>query len=110
VSIPGYPGGIIPKSMAPRLCLQDITINLWPDELVGWKVGYVPPQHQERLGATMAGCIFRKNLSDAARPRPSGHARRLTPFKAEFIVRLGKDAPAGRTEWTAKRPPTMWAN
>lgn len=105
VSVPGYPGGVIPKSMAEGYACQDIAIDLWPDELVGWKVGYVPPQHQERLGAErLAGCIFRKNLWDAAdAPTPfRAIAGGFTAVEAEFIIRLGQDAPAGKTEWTAE--------
>jgi len=105
VSLPGYPGDVIPTTMAQGYACQDIAIDLWPDALVGWKVGYVPPQHQERLGAErLAGCIFKKNLWDAAvAPTPfRAIAGGFTAVEAEFIVRLGEDAPEGKTEWTAE--------
>jgi 2-keto-4-pentenoate hydratase len=105
VCVPGYPGGALPQTMADGYAVQDIAIDLWPDELVGWKVGLVPPQHRERLGVDrLAGCIFAKNVWDAgAEPTPF----RAIPggfcaVEAEFIIRLSKDAPEGKTEWTAE--------
>ena len=105
VSVPGYPGGVIPTSMAQGYAVQDIAIDSWPDELVGWKVGLVPPQHRERLGVErLAGCIFKKNVWNAGdAPTPfRSIAGGFTAVEAEFIVRLGKDAPADKTEWTAE--------
>ncbi|WP_426012000.1 2-keto-4-pentenoate hydratase [Caulobacter sp. DWR2-3-1b2] len=104
VSVPGYPGGVLPRTMADGYAVQDIAIDSWPDELVGWKVGLVPPQHRERLGAErLAGCIFKKNVWDAtSAPTPfRAIAGGFTAVEAEFIVRLGKDAPVDKTEWTA---------
>jgi 2-keto-4-pentenoate hydratase len=105
VSVPGYPGGVLPQTMAEGYAVQDIAIGLWPDELVGWKVGLVPPQHRERLGAErLAGCIFKKNVWEAtAAPTPfRAIDGGFTAVEAEFIVRLGQDAPAGKTDWTVE--------
>lgn len=105
VSVPGYPGGVLPKSMAEGYAVQDLAIDMWPDELVGWKVGLVPPQHRERLGAErLAGCIFKTKVWDAGeQPTPfRAIAGGFTAVEAEFIIRLGKDAPADKTEWTAE--------
>ena len=104
VSVPGYPGGVLPQTMADGYAVQDIAIDLWPDDLVGWKVGLVPPQHRDRLGAErLAGCIFKKNVWEAtAVPTPfRAIAGGFTAVEAEFNVRLGKDAPADKTTWTA---------
>lgn len=105
VSVPGYPGDVIPTTMAQGYAVQELAIDSWPDELVGWKVGLVPPQHRERLGAErLAGCIFKKNVWDAgSAPTPfRSIAGGFTAVEAEFIIRLGKDAPADKTEWTAE--------
>lgn len=105
VSVPGYPGGVLPQTMAEGYTVQDLAIDSWPDELVGWKVGLVAPQHRERLGAErLAGCIFKKNVWEATdAPTPfRAIAGGFTAVEAEFIVRLGKDAPEGKTEWTAE--------
>jgi len=105
VSLPGYPGGVLPKTMAEGYAVQDLAIDLWPDDLAGWKVGLVPPQHRERLGAErLAGCIFKAKLWNAG-PAPTPFRAILggfTAVEAEFVVRLGRDAPADKTEWTAR--------
>jgi 2-keto-4-pentenoate hydratase len=92
--------------MAEGYSVQDLAIDLWPDELVGWKVGLVPPQHRERLGAErLAGCIFKSKVWDAGPTQPTPFraiAGGFTAVEAEFIIRLGKDAPADKTEWTAE--------
>ena len=104
VAVPGYPGGVLPQSLAEGYACQEAAIDLWPDQLVGWKVGLVPPQHRDRLGAErLAGCIFKSKVWEAT-PAP-------TPFRAipggfcaveaEFVFRLGRDAPADKTVWTA---------
>jgi 2-keto-4-pentenoate hydratase len=106
VSVAGYPGGVIPPSMSDGYAVQDIAIDLWPDELVGWKVGLVPPQHRERLGAErLAGCIFKSKVQQALSDTPNTFRAIEGGFcavEAEFIIRVGKDAPAGKTEWTVE--------
>lgn len=103
-ALPDYPGEI-PETLAQGYAVQDAAIDLWPDELVGWKVGLIPPQYRERLGADrLAGCIFAKSVSDAG-PEPSPFPAidgGFTAVEAEYVVRVGKDAPAGKTEWTAE--------
>ena len=105
VSVPGYPGGVIPSTVAEGYAVQDIAIGLWPDELVGWKVGLVPPQHRERLGVErLAGCIFKSKVQQASTNGEPNRFRAIEggfcAVEAEFIIRLGKDAPADKTEWT----------
>jgi 2-keto-4-pentenoate hydratase len=103
-ALPDYPGEV-PATLAEGYAVQDAAIDLWPDELVGWKVGLIPPQYRERLGADrLAGCIFAKSVSDATdapTPFPAIEGG-FTAVEAEYVVRVGKDAPAGKTEWTAE--------
>jgi 2-keto-4-pentenoate hydratase len=107
VCVPGYPGGVIPPTMAGGYAVQDLAIDLWPDELVGWKVGLIPPQHRERLGAErLAGCIFKSKVQQANTDGQPNKFRAIEggfcAVEAEFIIRLGKDAPADKTQWTAE--------
>jgi 2-keto-4-pentenoate hydratase len=90
--------------MAAGYAVQDAAIALWPEELVGWKVGKIPPELVAELGADrVAGPIFKSNLSQAKPGTPSvlpviegGFAA----VEAEYIYRIGEDAPADRTSWT----------
>jgi 2-keto-4-pentenoate hydratase len=105
VAVPGYPGGVIPQTLAEGYQCQDAAIDLWPDALVGWKVGLVPPQHRERLNAErLAGCIFKSKVWDAtSEPTPfRAIAGGFCAVEAEFVIRLGKDAPEAKTAWTAE--------
>lgn len=58
-----FPGGSIPASIELGYKIQAKEIEHWNDELVGWKVGGVPPQLQEKYGQTrLAGPVFKQNL------------------------------------------------
>ncbi|MFZ5669815.1 MAG: 2-keto-4-pentenoate hydratase [Pseudomonadota bacterium] len=104
-ALPGYPGAV-PVTMAAGYAVQEVAIGLWPDEIVGWKVGRVPPELQAALGAErVAGPAFRSGLKQAAPGEtvtlaviPGGFAA----VEAEFVYRLGADAPVGRTDWTVE--------
>lgn len=103
-ALPGYPGEV-PATLAEGYAVQDAAIALWPDELVGWKVGRIPPEFQERLGADrLAGCIFARNVFHAgAKPTPVPAIEGgFTAVEAEYVVVVGKDAPADKTEWTVE--------
>lgn len=103
-ALPEYPGPV-PETLEDGYAVQDQAIALWPDELVGWKVGLIPPQYRERLGADrLAGCIFARNVVDAgSEPTPfPAIPGGFTAVEAEYVVRVGKDAPVDKTEWTAE--------
>jgi 2-keto-4-pentenoate hydratase len=102
-ALPGYPGPI-PADLDQSYAIQDIALSLWPDQVVGWKVGLIAPALHAKLGAErLAGPIFSRQLSTPAKGA-------VTPFpvfsggfaavEAEFIIKVGADAPAGMTEWT----------
>ena len=40
-SLTGFPGAV-PASMPAAYQIQDLAMSLWPDSLVGWKIGYIP--------------------------------------------------------------------
>ena len=96
--------GPIPSDLATGYRHQEAAIGLYPDEIVGWKIGRVGPEFEDRFGRTrLAGPIFRGGL----RLADTGQA---TPFpvfeggfaaiEAEFVFQLGTDAPSGQTDWT----------
>lgn len=97
-----YPGDV-PSDLATGYQIQEQAIGLWGGDIVGWKIGRIPPAHVERLQAErLAGPIFRSHLwraESGATPFPifdNGFAA----VEAEYVYRLGADAPAGKTDWT----------
>lgn len=101
-ALPDFPGPI-PADLAAGYAVQEVAIGLWPDQVAGWKVGRIPAELQAALGAErVMGPVFASNVWTAgARPTPlpmipGGFAA----VEAEYIYRLGEDAPAGRTAWT----------
>lgn len=102
VSLPAYPG-VVPADLESAYTIQDAAIGLWPDAIGGWKVGRIPPPLVERFGAErLAGPIFSSNIWPAGRNEgefpvfPGGFAA----VEAEFVFRMGEDAPAEKTSWT----------
>lgn len=96
--------GPLPPDMAAGYAVQEEAIKLWPDEIVGWKVGKVPEHLQAELKATrVMGPVFAKNLwqADGGAPTPlplipGGFAA----VEGEYVYRIGADAPEGKLEWT----------
>ncbi len=104
-ALPDYPGPV-PSDLATGYRVQDAALKLWPDEVVGWKVGRVPPEHEERLQSNrICGPVFARSLWHV---KPG----EVTPFpvfeggfaavEAEYVARIAFDAPADRLTWTTK--------
>ncbi len=89
--------------MAQGYLCQEAAIELWPDEIVGWKVGRIAPELQASLRAErVMGPVFRRNVQQAA-AAPSlvfAIAGGFAAVEAEYIYRMGEDAAAGKTDWT----------
>lgn len=104
-STPDYPG-VMPQSMAESYAIQDIAIGLFPDEVVGWKVGGVPPAQQPKLGVhRLAGAIFARNVwpapGDTVVPLPEIDGG-FAAVESEFIARIAADADPAKTDWTVE--------
>jgi 2-keto-4-pentenoate hydratase len=98
-----YPG-TIPADFSSAYAIQDAAIALWPDEIIGWKVGRVGPDFEARFGPhRLAGPIFRKALK-----RTQGAAAVFVPFiaggfsavEAEFVFEIAHDAPPQKKDWS----------
>lgn len=101
-AVPDYPGDA-PERMARAYAIQDAAIALYPDRVVGWKVGGVPAALQPALGVhRLAGAIFAGNLWTAgAAPTPLPAIEGgFAAVEAEFIARIGVDADPAKTDWT----------
>ncbi len=97
-----YPGEK-PEQMARSYAIQDAAIALYPDQVVGWKVGGVPPAQQPTLGIhRLAGAIFAGNVwvaGEAPTPLPAIEGG-FAAVEAEFIARIGADTDPAKTDWT----------
>lgn len=87
----------IPTTLEAAYRVQEAGIALWPDTLAGWKIGLIQPPHRERYNEErLAGPIFAADLRHAsgadivACPIFTGG---FGAIEAEFVVRLGADAP-----------------
>jgi 2-keto-4-pentenoate hydratase len=97
-AFPGSP----PATLEQGYLIQEVAIHLWPDEVVGWKIGLVPPPLREKLKSDrVAGPIFSRAVRKAKDlvefPVFDGG---FAAVEAEFVFRMGHDAPAGKTSWT----------
>ena len=102
-SLAEFPGTIPPDLDAAYLC-QDLAIKTWPDRLIGWKVGMIAPPLRAMLGADrVAGAIFAAGLREACDtvefPVFVGG---FAAVEAEFVVRIARDAPAGKIHWNER--------
>lgn len=101
-ALPAYPGSM-PTEIQRAYAIQDDAINLWPDELAGWKVGRITGEWERKLGTDrLAGPVFRPAVH-----RVSGTSIAMPVFEggfaaveAEVIVVVGEDAPADKTDWS----------
>jgi len=99
-----YPGPIPPDLDAAYAC-QDAAIALWPDRIGGWKVGWINAEWQRQVREErLVGPIFRNAIATAAPAQSIDLAvidGGFSAVEAEFVVRIGRDAPAGKTVYTA---------
>ncbi|HEY8614603.1 2-keto-4-pentenoate hydratase [Phenylobacterium sp.] len=96
--------GPLPQTLAEGYETQEAAIGLWPGEVVGWKIGKVPPAVQAEVGETrLVGPIFEGRVQQPA-PGEAGTFRTIpggfAAVEAEVVIRLAKDAPANKYEWT----------
>lgn len=87
-----FPGST-PTNLLDAYCVQQRSLDRWPDQVSGWKVGGIPPEHREALGADwLIGPIFKASVnrgeagSSAAMPVFDGGFAAIEP---ELVVQLG---------------------
>jgi len=91
-ALSGFPGAI-PETLEDAYLVQDHSIAAWDDEIVGWKVGGVPPSYQDRFtDKKLVGPVFRKALryemADGPVPMPA-YVGGFAAIEPEFIFELG---------------------
>lgn len=102
-ALPDFPGQP-PADLASAYRVQDEAIALWPGRVAGWKIGRVPPHQVEMLGADrLAGPIFDRfvwQVRDAEDVRFPVYENGFAAVEAEYVFRIGQDAPPKKTQWT----------
>lgn len=99
-----YPGPI-PADLDSAYACQDAAIALWPDVVAGWKVGWIPVEWQSRVREErLVGPIFRSSVATLAGDTVvelSVIDGGFSAVEAEYVVRIGQDAPPSQTQWSA---------
>lgn len=102
-ALTGYPGPL-PGSLDEAYARQDAAIELWPDRVVGWKVGKIPSGWAEVVGEErLVGPIFAAHVQ----PQVSGQSLVIAVIdggfaavEAEYVFVLGDSAAPGKIDWT----------
>jgi 2-keto-4-pentenoate hydratase len=103
-ALPGFPADAIPETLAEGYACQEAAIRLWPEPVAGWKVGFIGADRRDASGEDrVVGPIF----AGAVWPDRPGAQVEFPVFvggfaavEAEYVFRLGADAPPGRVDWT----------
>ncbi|MET0581699.1 MAG: 2-keto-4-pentenoate hydratase [Pseudoxanthomonas sp.] len=100
--LPDFPGRI-PEDLVTAYRIQDLAIARWPDQVVGWKVGFIAAQKRDGsgddrlLGPIFAGGLLKATGNEVAFPVFQGG---FAAVEAEYVLRLLEDAPAAKSHWS----------
>jgi 2-keto-4-pentenoate hydratase len=97
-----YPG-VFPATLDEAYAIQDEAIALWDRPVIGWKVGRINPPLADHFGADrLAGPIFdcRRVAGASEMPEMPVFAEGFAAGEAEFLLRVGRAPPAGKSEFT----------
>lgn len=91
-ALPGFPG-MLPQTFGEAYSIQELSRALWQDDIVGWKVGGVPPAFIGKFGETrLVGPIFSRSVETVT---DGGHVEMpvfmggFAAIEPELIVQLG---------------------
>jgi 2-keto-4-pentenoate hydratase len=87
--------------MAEAYRIQDQAISQWPDSLIGWKIGFIPPDRREagdpdRLIGPIWARQFQLSEEYESAVEVGIFESGFAAVEAELVVRLGQDLPAPR--------------
>jgi 2-keto-4-pentenoate hydratase len=112
VALVDYPGPLPPDLASAYEC-QEAAIDLWPDEIAGWKVGRIPPPYDSELGEQrLAGPIFRREVLAAVADSTVEYGIFVDGFaaiEAEYVFEIGRDAPPGKLTWSLEEAAALAA-
>ncbi|MFK8053847.1 MAG: 2-keto-4-pentenoate hydratase [Woeseiaceae bacterium] len=91
-ALPEFPG-VVPRSLDDAYTVQMASIERWPDAIGGWKVGMIPAEFRDELGAErLCGPIYQSSISEIApgahKSLPIFHGG-FAAIEAEFVFCIG---------------------
>lgn len=103
-SLARYPGAI-PEALSEAYAIQDVAINLWPDEIAGWKVGRINGADVDRYGTDrLAGPIFAAHVR-----KPAGEVlsspvfeRGFAAVEGECVILVAEDTDPLKTDYSTE--------
>lgn len=102
-SLPQFPG-TVPTTLADAYHCQELAIERFPDQIVGWKVARIGPAFARQFPEErLVGPVFSRNLHFA-------RIGQIVDFpvidggfgavEAEIVLRVNEDAPVDKKEWS----------
>jgi len=102
-ALQSYPG-IVPIDSAAAYACQEAAIRLWPEPVAGWKVARIPPSWAHQFPEPrLNGPVFGRNVHVVATQQAAQcpiFEGGFAAVETEIVIRVGRDAPAEKTEWT----------
>ncbi len=91
--------GPLPETLTQAYAIQSASIERWPDDVAGWKVGMLSPENQKRYSAErLVGPIFGSQIheiSSGSRITMPVFAGGFAAIEAEFVFKLAQTIKAG---------------
>ncbi len=96
-----YPGDI-PAAMTDSYAIQDAALDLWHQELIGWKIARLHPDFQGPMGTErMAGPIFKPAFTPYTGPIIFPvFTDGFGAIEAEYVLRIDHDADPEKTDYS----------
>ena len=90
--------GTLPIDLDAAYACQDQAISLWPDRIVGWKVGLIGAEWRTRYDEErLVGPIFARDLhpfpGDGSVAQVAIFDGGFAAIEAEYVFRIGRDTP-----------------
>jgi 2-keto-4-pentenoate hydratase len=101
-SLTEYPGPA-PQTISEAYSIQDAAIDLWPDEVAGWKVGRINGADVDRYGTDrLAGPIFSAQVRTQTEDVMESpvYADGFAAVEGECVIMVAADADPAKTEYT----------
>jgi 2-keto-4-pentenoate hydratase len=105
-ALPAYPG-VVPVDSSSAYAVQESAIDLFPDSIAGWKVARIapnwPPGSADKFPEPrLNGPAFSRNIHMANEGLPACpvFAGGFAAVETEVVIRVGRDAPSDKTQWT----------